>query len=264
MGAPDMTAGPPHAGGSADAVRVDLGGAPPRGFLSEALVERLLSVVETSVDARAIVVGSQGGTFCMGLDPGLLIADAGTAPVGARARAMLERFGRVLCAIEGAARPVIAIVDGPAAGGGVALAAAADVVIATGRATFALPETLLGIVPALAFPVLARRIGAPRARWMAVSGVTVGASDALRLGIADLVVDDPEAVLGRYLQRLARLDARSITAVKMLATMHREEDPTYESVALGTFERLLESPETQARLRRFATGLAPWAEDETG
>lgn len=259
-----MTAGPPQVDESGGAVRVDLGGAPPRGFLSEALVERLLSVVETAVDARAIVVQSQGGTFCMGLDPGLLVADAGTAPVGPRAGVMLERFGRLLRAIEGAARPVIAIVDGPAAGGGVALAASADVVIATGRATFALPETLLGIVPALAFPVLARRIGGPRARWMAISGVTVDANDAVRLGIADVVVADPEVVLGRYLQRLVRLDARSITAVKMLASVHGAEDANYGSIALRTFERLLESAETQARLRRFATGLAPWLEDETG
>ena len=247
---------------SGDAVWVDLAGELPRGFLSEALVERLQLVVEGDTQARAIVVESRGDTFCMGLDPGLLTDDGGATAVGQRGRALLERFGRLLRAIECAPCPVIAVVNGPAAGGGVAVAAAADVVITTSRATFALPETLLGIVPALAFPVLARRIGVPRARWMAISGITVDANDAMRLGLADMVVDDPEVVIGRCLQRLARLDARSMAAVKMLATVHRAEDATYESAALSTFVRLLESAETQARLRRFVTGLAPWSEDE--
>jgi enoyl-CoA hydratase/carnithine racemase len=257
-----MTATPLRADGPRDALRVDLAGEPPCGFLSEALVERLLSVAEGDNHARAIIIESRGASFCMGLDPGFLIGDGGETPVEQRARAALERFGRLLRAIECAACPVIAIVNGSAAGGGVALAAAADVIIATSRATFALPETLLGIVPALAFPVLAQRIGAPRARWMAISGVTVDAAEAVRLGIADVVVDDPEVTLGGFLQRLTRLDARSVTAVKRLASVYRAEHPKYESAALNTFGRLLESEETQARLRRFATGLAPWSEDE--
>ena len=243
-------------------MRVDLAGEPPHGFLSEALVERLLSIVEGDIYASAIVVENSGGTFCMGLDPSFLIADADAPPAGQRARAALERFDRLLQAVERAACPVIALVDGPAAGGGVALAAAADVVIATSRATFALPETLLGIVPAVAFPVLARRIGATRARWMAISGVTIDASEAMRWGIVDMLADDPEAALARYLRRLARLDARSIAAVKKLTTLHRNEHGAYESAAVRTFGELVESPETQARLRRFAQGLAPWPEDE--
>ena len=257
-----MTARPPQADRSRDAERVDLAGEPPCEFLSEALVERLLSFVEAESQARAIVIESRGTTFCMGLDPGSLIDDAETTPVGQRARAALERFGRLLRAIEQSARPVVALVNGRAAGGGVALAAAADIVIATRRATFALPETLLGIVPALAFPVLTQRIGTPRARWMAMSGVTVNAGDAVHIGLADVVADDGETALGRYLQRLVRLDARAIAAVKMLAIMHRDERAGYESVAASTFAQLLESAETQARLRRFATGLAPWSEDE--
>jgi enoyl-CoA hydratase/carnithine racemase len=253
--------------GRRDVVRVDLAAESPRGFLSEALVERLLSILESDIDASAIVVENRGGTFCMGLDPSFLIADADAPPAGQRARAALERFDRLLQAVERAACPVIALVDGAAAGGGVALAAAADLVIATKRATFALPEILLGIVPALAFPVLARRIGVPRARWMAISGVTVEASEALRLGIIDMVVDDPEVALARCLRRLTRLDARSIAAVKRLAALHLAElhgagHGAYESAALQTFGQLVESEETQARLRRFAEGLAPWPEDE--
>lgn len=243
-------------------VRVDLAAEPPHGFLSEALIERLLSIVEGDLHARAIVFESAGEAFCMGLDPGLLIADGDVTQFRERTRAPLERFGRLLRGVEYATCPVISLVDGAAVGGGVALAAAADIVIATSRATFGLPETLLGVVPALAFPVLARRIGTARTRWMAVSGVTIDATEAVRLGIIDVVSDEPEAALARCLRRLTRLDARSIAAVKRLATLHDAGREVYESAALQTFGQLLESPETQARLRRFAAGLTPWLEDE--
>jgi enoyl-CoA hydratase/carnithine racemase len=257
-----MTATPPRADAVTGAVRLDLTGDPPRGFLSEPLVERLLSNFTGSAQVAAVVMEGTNGTFCMGLDPTVLLADGGTTPASDRSRSALERFGRLLDAVERAARPVIALVDGTAAGGGVALAAAADVVIASRRATFGLPETLLGVVPALAFPVLARRIGTSRARWMALSGATVDAMEAGRLGIADIVVDDLEAALDRCLRRLRRLDARSIAAVKRLAALHATESATYASAALQTFGELVDSPETQARLRRFAAGLAPWPEDE--
>jgi enoyl-CoA hydratase/carnithine racemase len=197
----------------------------------------------------------------MGLDPSLLIADADAPTVRERTRAALERFERLLRAIECASCPVIALVDGPAVGGGVALAAATDFVIATGQATFGLPETLLGVVPAVAFPVVARRVGAARARWMAISGATIDAAEAVRLGIADMVADEPETALARYLRRLSRLDPRSIAAVKRLTTLYHAEDETYKSAALQTFLQLLESAETQTRLRRFAMGLGPWPDE---
>lgn len=254
----------PRADLAREALRVDLAGEPPGGFLSEWLIERLLAIVEHDVHATALVLENRGALFCSGLDPSLLIADGDTIPAATLAGAALERFDRLLRALARASYPVIAVVDGAAMGGGVALAAAADMVIATGRASFGLPETLLGIVPALAFPVLARRIGTPRARWMAVSGITIDASDAVRFGLADVVDDQPENTLARYLRRLTRLDARAIAAVKRLATLHHTDHEAYRAAALETFGQLLESPETQARLRRFASGRAPWPEDEQG
>jgi enoyl-CoA hydratase/carnithine racemase len=229
--------------------------------MSDALIERLLSVVEGGGPAVAIVFENTSGTFCLGLDPSLCLLESGDDG-GERALGALERFARLLRSIEAAPRPVIALVDGAAAGGGVALATAADFVIATPRATFGFPETLLGIVPAIAFPVVARRIGVPHARWMAVSGTTIEAAAARELGLADVVTGDPEAELTRCLRRLSRLDPRAVAAVKTLAAQHEAAPAAYRTAAMETFARLLDSPETQARLRRFADGLAPWPDDE--
>jgi enoyl-CoA hydratase/carnithine racemase len=244
----------------AGAVRFDLAGEPPRGFLSERLVERLLGLLQDQANACAVVLENRDAAFCLGLDPSLLTATA-AATVRERARAALEQFDRLLRAIDGASCPVIAVVDGRAVGGGVALAAAADLVIATSRATFGLPETLLGVAPALAFPVIARRVGVVRARWLAMSGVTVDAAEAVRVGLVDVVAEEPEKALTRSLRRLSRLDPGSIAAVKRLATVYRGQDEPYKAAALETFLQLLERPETQTRLSRFAMGLEPWPDE---
>jgi enoyl-CoA hydratase/carnithine racemase len=234
-----------------------------QSLLTAASIERLRSIVEDDVAADAIVLESTAGAFCLGADPDLLLLDDAGATAASRARGFLEQFGRLLRGIESTARPVIALVDGAAAGGGVGLAAAADFVIATRRASFGLPETLLGVVPALVFPVLARRIGVPRARWMALDGETIDAEEALRLGLVDAVTDDPEAALSRRLRRLRRLDPRAVAAVKSLAARRDVDPAAYEVAAVHMFTELLGSPGTQVRLRRFVDGLAPWPEDET-
>src|SRR5205814_4751005 len=112
--------------------------------------------------------------------------------------------------------PVFALVDGPALGGGLGVAASADVVLATRRAVFGLPEALIGLIPVFALPPVAARAGIARARLLAMGGPTLNADEALRIGLVDEVVDDLEAATARYAARLARMDARSIGAVKRL------------------------------------------------
>ena len=63
--------------------------------------------------------------------------------------------------------PTLGVVRGAAMGGGCGLAAALDRVIAARDAVFAMPEVTLGVAPAQIAPIVARRLGAPRARWLA-------------------------------------------------------------------------------------------------
>ena len=117
------------------------------------------------------------GVFCEGgaLDP------------AATAEPRPELFAALLRAIEAAPVVVLAVVDGPALGAGAGIAAAADVVIATPRARFGLPETVMGLVPAMVFPVLARRLGVARARRLALGAAPLTAEEALAQGLADEV-----------------------------------------------------------------------------
>jgi 3-carboxymethyl-3-hydroxy-acyl-[acp] dehydratase len=170
----------------------------------------------------------------------------------------LERYGELLAEVSRCPRPVIALVDGAAMGGGLGLAASADVVLATPRSSFGLPEALIGLLPAYALGPAARRIGVPRARLLAMGGPTLGAVDALRVGLVDEVVDDLEKAASRYTQRFRRMDARSIAAIKRLVADHLPFGSEYARGAREEVHRLAATRETTARLRRFVEGEPPW------
>ena len=221
--------------------------------LTPALVDRLLGELERDTDAVVVTLESQGTSFCEGMHLGALAAQDG------RSAEALERFAALLRAITMAPRPVIALVDGPAIGGGAGLAAAADLVIATSRATFGLPETLFGLVPATILPILVRRVGPARARWLAMGAATLTAQEAWRIGLVDELTDDFDAALAPFLRRVERLDADAVAAAKALVTMlDPEPPPRYHDEALRILRQLLERQETADRIARFLAGETPW------
>ncbi len=231
-------------------LRNEAGGA----TLTGGLVARLHEALASAGNAALVTIEGPGDadSFCDGLD----LAAAAAGPV----LGDVERFAALLAAIEAAPCPVVALVGGAARGGGVGIAAAADLVIASPRATFGLPEALLGLVPAAVFPVLARRVGLPRARLLAIGGAPLDAASARRLGLADEVADDLETALARHAARFARMDRRAVAAVKALAATHFAAPPGYADAAAARFADLVASPGTRARLARFAAGDAPWEE----
>jgi polyketide biosynthesis enoyl-CoA hydratase PksH len=225
--------------------------------LTAEVVAELVAALR-GVDATQVVsMEGSGGAFCLGLHLDQVAPRIESEPESFVALA-LDRFGELLDEVARCPRPVIALVDGAAMGGGLGLCAAADVVLATPRSCFGLPEALIGLLPALAFGPTARRIGVSRARLLAMGGPTLGAEDAHRMGLVDEIVDDLQAAAARHVERFARMDARSIAAVKRLVADHFPYGPGYVSAARTEVMRLAKSGETARRLRRFLEGEAPW------
>ncbi len=110
-----------------------------------------------------------------------------------QARPITDRFHATNDAIAALDRFVIAAVSGYALGGGCELALACDYRIAGERAVFGQPEILLGVVPGGGGTQrLARLVGPSRAKELCLTGRQVDAQEALRIGLADEVVDgDP-------------------------------------------------------------------------
>ena len=125
---------------------------------------------------------------------------------------MLDSFHAVFRTMAQISKPMIAVVDGPALGGGCELIAACDIVIASDRARFGQPEIKLGVFPPVAAILLPRIIGEKRARELILTGEMIDAAEALRLGLVNSVTDSAELEqkTQSVLNKLRELSASSL------------------------------------------------------
>ncbi|MFI5398834.1 MAG: enoyl-CoA hydratase-related protein [Candidatus Binatia bacterium] len=156
--------------------------------LNPATLDELLHCCEEVRHNRevhcVVVTGSGEKAFVAGAD---IAAMADMPPI--QARAFARRGQRLMQELEELPIPVIAAVNGFALGGGLELALACDLIIASQSAKFGQPEINLGIIPGFGGTQrLSRRIGIAAARLMIYSGDMIGAEEALRLGLASRVV----------------------------------------------------------------------------
>ena len=189
--------------------------------LSAVMIEELRQAfeqIETRSEVRCVILTGAGDkAFSAGTDIREL-----THLEEDDARKVSER-GQALCnQIESCAVPVIGAINGIAAGGGCELALACHIRIASENARFSLPESKLGIIPGYGGTQrLARAIGTGRALEMMLTGKTVGAEEALQIGLvnrlatAQDLLADAESLAGE-ISRLAPLAIRAcLKAVKL-------------------------------------------------
>lgn len=86
-------------------------------------------------------------------------------------------------------KPVVALMDGIVMGGGMGLAQAAHLRIVTERSRVAMPETGIGLIPDVGASHFLSKLPVPLALYLGLTGVTIGAADALLCGLADVAVD---------------------------------------------------------------------------
>lgn len=127
---------------------------------------------------------------------------------------MLDSFHSIFRTLQQIAKPTIAVVDGPALGGGCELVLACDVVIASDRAKFGQPEIKLGVFPPIAAILLPAVIGERRARELILTGELIEAEEALRLGLVNYVVSSAE-LAAKTQEMLGKLRALSASALTM-------------------------------------------------
>jgi isohexenylglutaconyl-CoA hydratase len=186
-------------------------------------------------DLAALVVEGEGGVFCAGADVKALsaaLAAGGEAleQINSAGGRFFARFAALPCA-------TIALVDGPAMGGGMGLASAADIVVATPRARFALSETSLGLTPAQIAPYLVARLGERVARRLALTGARLDGAEAARLGLADALAEsDGRAEVEALLAAVERCaPAANAETKRLLAACRRETPEAYIALAARSF-----------------------------
>jgi enoyl-CoA hydratase/carnithine racemase len=156
----------------------------------------LMDALGADDDLRAIVLTGAGRGFCAGLDikqrDDALGGDDDVLTVYRRQ----EKIGRLAIALRRNPHPVIAAVNGPAAGGGFAIALAADVRLAAPEAAFHASFVRIGLSSGDAGVsyLLPRLIGLGRASELMLTGGTVDAAEAERIGLVNRVVEADKLV----------------------------------------------------------------------
>jgi methylglutaconyl-CoA hydratase len=166
--------------------------------------------------ARIVVLRANGKSFSAGADLEWMqrVAHYSHEQNVADAMALAE----MLRALDACPRPTVALVQGPAYGGGVGLVAACDIAIAADAASFALTEVRLGLIPAVISPYVIAAIGERACRRYFLTAERFSAADAYRLGLVHQVVPDDrlDAVAAEFMARLRACGAAAQAAAKEL------------------------------------------------
>lgn len=251
-----------------------------RNALAPEVVAELAQAVEQAMSdtsVRALVLRGSNGFFCAGGNVGNFQArldahEAGEAkaidsdPIATRNR----EFGRFMQRLGALPIPVIAAVEGAAMGGGMGLACAADIVLATRGARFALSETSLGIIPAQIAPFVVARLGQRVACRLGLSGEKISAETAQALGMVDELAADGaalDALLAQWLGRIAACAPGANRALKpLLRRCGQEDNGTLLDEAARLFSACMraEGAEGMAalRARRPASWLRAFSADD--
>ena len=237
-----------------------------RNAMTLEMVQELATVLtraEARDDLRVMVLRGAGGHFCAGADVKDLLS-ARSQPVTATHNPVAETnaaFGRLCVTFARLSLPTVCVLEGSVLGGGFGLSCAADFALADETASFGLPETSLGVVPAQIAPFLVERLGFSQAKRLALRGGTVSASEALALGLVHELhaAGAPlELALDTLLTRLLRCAPRATRVTKQLLLRARTESA--ESLiehASQVFAEQLDSAEGAEGTLAFVEKRAP-------
>ncbi len=220
--------------------------------LDKHMIEDLITQIEglkgNDAVRSVVITGAGGKAFCSGVDIKYL---SGLGTEKERV-AFSELADRLFLMLESIDAPVIAAIDGYCLGGGLELAMACDIRIATDDSIFGLPETKLGIIPGgggtQRFPYIA---GLSKGRELLFTSDAVKASEALALGLLNYVVEKP-ALQGKVDEIVAKISQNSFNAVKSAKmVINGSFKPTGYALEKDTFLRCFDHPDRKEGMDAF-------------
>ena len=210
--------------------------------LDEALLASLREAVARAADddaVRAVLITGAGRGFSAGADLGVGNAGSGNVDLGERLR---TRYHPLILAMRNMPKPIISAVNGVAAGAGMSIALAGDVVLAASSALFLQAFTRIGLMPdAGSTYFLPRYVGEMRARALVMLAEKIPAAEAERIGLVWKVLPDEELL--PYARQLATHLASMPTRAYALAK---------QALNASLHNELGDQLETEARLQREA------------
>jgi len=221
-------------------------------FDAELIAALTDAVAKVAHDARAVVLGAEGDTFCAGADLNWMksMIDFGRERNLADSRALAAMFA----ALHDLEMPLLARVQGAALGGGAGLIAVADIAIASSEAVFGFTEVRLGIMPSVVSPYVVQKIGRGHATALFTTGMRFDAKRALEIGLVEAVAAPAEldATLTLYVDAVVAGGPNAVRAAKRLVREVAGRSPAdVRELTIEWIAGLRVSPEGQEGMRAF-------------
>lgn len=224
-------------------------------FDDRVIAELTSALAKLAADAavRVVVLAANGKSFSAGADLGWMkrMAAYSEAENLADARALAG----LMRTLAGLPKPTLALVQGPAYGGGVGLVACCDIAVAADTAGFSLSEARLGLIPSVISPYVVRAIGARACHRYFLTAERFDAAEALRLGLVHQVVAPADlADAGEKMQRIlldcgpaAQAECKALIA----RVQHGDVDDAMAEDTARRIARLRASPEGKEGVAAF-------------
>ncbi len=224
-----------------------------------------LKGMEEDPRVRVVVLAAEGKSFSAGADLNWMQAMAGYSEAENLRDA--EALAELLRTLNFLTKPTVALVQGPAFGGGVGLVSACDIAIASEEASFALTEVKLGLIPSVISPYVVAAIGQRAARRYLLTAERFSAETAYYLGLVHRVVPPHglEQAGEDMVEALLKNGPQAVAACKDLIFAVAERPATPEVIAdtARRIARVRVSAEGQEGLAAFLEKRKPsWIRDE--
>lgn len=225
---------------------------PPLNIIDIATMKEMRAAVaqlSEEPQLRVLIVEAQPGSraFSAGVDIEDHLED--------KAADMLKNFHEFFYALQDLSLPTLAVVDGPALGGGCELAAFCDMIIASEEASFGQPEIKVGVFAPVATALLLQRLPRATAVELLLTGDTITAEEAHRIGLVNRVVprDQLAEAVHDFTNRLTSLSAPVLRVARQAirAAESRELRETLERLEQVYLEDLLPIPDSHEGLVAF-------------
>ena len=217
--------------------------------LDSTAINALFDAFADPEGARVVVLTGAGErAFCSGADL-----------TGALPEKTASEFTRLLAAMDDCPAPIIARVNGAAAGGGVGLLCAADIAIASQTASVATPEGRVGLFPFMILPYLLRVASPRRVAEMAYAGRRLAADEALEAGFFTRVAppDSLETHVEETLQAILAMGPQAMKAGRAAFLRRISSDNGPDEAMADAFRALSSSPEAAEGLAARRERRAP-------
>jgi len=213
-------------------------------------VRTAVGTMNTANDVHALIITGTGDSFCPGGDL------SGGGDSSEALRVAIAAFGNQITPYElirRSAKPVVAAINGTCQGGGLLTAMVCDVVLASDRATFRVPEVIRGVADTNFAAYLPAHIGVARARDLILTGRRFDAAEAFALGVVSRIVAHDQL-----------LDAARAAAVELVRgapearrTMKRVINDRYGDVDSMALDASIRGPEAREGFTAFVEHRAP-------